>query len=1171
MNREFPSRSLASTSDLVVLAPWKKGVINADDLVSYQTRLKITFRAIFEIRRASREAGPIPLLSDPIERLEQIHSFRIRANRDGMLLAVTYDHHWEPYMRALWRDAGPFLDLLLINCEGYELSRASGVRPWAQWIRKYEVPSDYFYSATSLTVADLSALSQIERLQREDANPVAADRELAGRPSISTADTIAQARQKAPAGATDQALRILSIMFRLTRYHGANVSGGLMNPMEEDAFTLLLAARSLLAEWDSRKVKGPLRERFIKQLEWFEQDRVRTSHECPEPAKPDLAKVQRGLLTSFEEPEDSKTHITHGALLLLRITNPDEAKDAFRTFCLASEIGDSPTDGIFRTVAFTKTGLQRIGVPDASLNALGDAFVEGAAARAGQVGDIRSFHPSKWKLPGRNRPAGAKGLVPLETVDIIVVLRTAATGDAALKPDDTEHRLNAEIARIGKLLGLDLMYVEALRQADPKNHGVDHLGFKDGLSQPTLELLPGKLWSDTELASSLLILDNTPELEIFQNGSFLAIRRIEVDVNRFNTLTERAAVETGLPQKLVRAKLMGREDDGTPLVPHASANDFDFAEDAKGERCPLQSHVRRTNPRTPGQRAPRIMRRGMSFGPPVSDDANGLRGSMFMASCGDLAEQYEILLRWLNGGNSSRLGSWAADPVVGPALAGDRRLFAFPHAGRVCRLPMDDAGLPVTQLSWSIYAVVTPIDFLDRLDKPNNQQPETSAKAIDPVEEGKNIVEHILSLEASLQGDAWLAALRDPGAERTGQVDYLWAYVRSTKEKVLRIEIENKKVAYLVGSLDLVLEVLHDNGQAYSVSGAGARLEKMIGNIHLGFDAHTSKYRRESLPINTALKAIKEHQAFDLFRRITREYVDTMLSNLGAQRIDIVGDLLEPVTGLAFPDWFGIPQGNGANNSEHVYIPRGSQDWRDITKRKPTFPGDYWNIARYAFIPTPSSESGRLGVIEGPLLCKAALDWIKATGRKGLPGTVAAAIGKDTVAYPNDTDVARVLTGVLLGAVATTLGNGARVIDALAQTGDLQRLALDWRANGSREHADASKLFGKNLHSLMQSRPVPELMWRTVQGSNRKLNNVDLEVGARLILGTDSASVEEKQAGSEAYVSFGMAASGEQPPHGCPARSMALGMLLGWLAGLSEAATIKPSGAPFVLDLSPLK
>jgi hypothetical protein len=210
MDRDFPSRSLASTSDLVVLAPWKKGILHADDLISYQTRLALTFRTLFEIRRLAREAGPIPLLSDPIERLEQIHNFRIRANPDGMLLSVTYDHQWEPYMRALWRDAGAFLDLLLINCEGYVLSRESeDARAWSSWIRRYERPSDYFYSATSLTVADLSALTQIERLQREDGNPVAADRELAGRPSVSAAETIAQARSKAPTLATEQAVRVL--------------------------------------------------------------------------------------------------------------------------------------------------------------------------------------------------------------------------------------------------------------------------------------------------------------------------------------------------------------------------------------------------------------------------------------------------------------------------------------------------------------------------------------------------------------------------------------------------------------------------------------------------------------------------------------------------------------------------------------------------------------------------------------------------------------------------------------------------------------------------------------------------------------------------------------------------------------------------------------------------
>ena len=58
-------------------------------------------------------------------------------------------------------------------------------------------------------------------------------------------------------------------------------------------------------------------------------------------------------------------------------------------------------------------------------------------------------------------------------------------------------------------------------------------------------------------------------------------------------------------------------DDKT--ITDRKGNDFDYSKDPEGKACPFQSHIRRANPR--GTRddirtVPRIMRRGMSDGPP---------------------------------------------------------------------------------------------------------------------------------------------------------------------------------------------------------------------------------------------------------------------------------------------------------------------------------------------------------------------------------------------------------------------------------------------------------------------------------------------------------------------------------------------------------------------------
>src|SRR3954468_23422886 len=92
--------SIGSTSDLVVKCPWSPELIPADEPILPRTRLAITFRTLFALRKYAREALQ-PAFADPVDQLEQIHSFRLAAEEDGLRLSVTYDFGWENYMRAL--------------------------------------------------------------------------------------------------------------------------------------------------------------------------------------------------------------------------------------------------------------------------------------------------------------------------------------------------------------------------------------------------------------------------------------------------------------------------------------------------------------------------------------------------------------------------------------------------------------------------------------------------------------------------------------------------------------------------------------------------------------------------------------------------------------------------------------------------------------------------------------------------------------------------------------------------------------------------------------------------------------------------------------------------------------------------------------------------------------
>ena len=58
---------------------------------------------------------------------------------------------------------------------------------------------------------------------------------------------------------------------------------------------------------------------------------------------------------------------------------------------------DAPDTSI--TVAFTYTGLQALGVPQASLDSFAPEFREGMAARAAILGDTGESSPENWEKP----------------------------------------------------------------------------------------------------------------------------------------------------------------------------------------------------------------------------------------------------------------------------------------------------------------------------------------------------------------------------------------------------------------------------------------------------------------------------------------------------------------------------------------------------------------------------------------------------------------------------------------------------------------------------------------------------------------------------------------------------------------------------------------------------
>ena len=152
----------------------------------------------------------------------------------------------------------------------------------------------------------------------------------------------------------------------------------------------------------------------------------------------------------------------------------------------------------------------------------------------------------------------------------------------------------------------------------------------------------------------------------------------------------RARAADRADEALLGAKMVGRWQSGAPArdspptstTPSSAQdarrhNDFGYADDPRGFKCPVGAHARRANPRdafdddgSVDVRLHRMIRRGTSYGPMLPDgvleDDHADRGIIFVFAGAHLKRQFEFVkTQWLNDGIF--IGAPAEkDPLVGP-------------------------------------------------------------------------------------------------------------------------------------------------------------------------------------------------------------------------------------------------------------------------------------------------------------------------------------------------------------------------------------------------------------------------------------------------------------------------------------------------------------------------
>lgn len=429
----------------------------------------------------------------------------------------------------------------------------------------------------------------------------------------------------------------------------------------------------------------------------------RTPAEASLPLESALAGVQ-----SLPLRNPRPRHVRH---LLLGFATDAAAQQWLRAFAPGCRLswGPGPAGDCEAALGLTASGLRRLGLPLAVqgvLRRLAPAFMAGAAARsASHLGDGGASGVRGWDAP-----------FAAERLDAVLTLH--GTPDTLAPRVAEQWRWFDAGAGPGRAVRGWIAEHQGAPLPAPRGAGSDagewvHFGYRDGLTQPAIDVAPLRAGATSVHAPGELLLGRVREVgdnpwsltrlpqelrRFFHDGSFGVLRVIEQDVAAFDTEVARWAAawkhDTGSwapdaqVRRFIRAKLCGRwpegpvvrpgEGPGTDIAPRLREPDpfaIDFERgavaDAQGMGCPFASHVRRMRaPAAGGALArPRVLfRRSLPYGGWAEGPDDGAsRGLLGLFFCSSIEEQFEHLV----GPWADRMplglddGSRAQDPLIG--------------------------------------------------------------------------------------------------------------------------------------------------------------------------------------------------------------------------------------------------------------------------------------------------------------------------------------------------------------------------------------------------------------------------------------------------------------------------------------------------------------------------
>jgi Dyp-type peroxidase family len=391
---------------------------------------------------------------------------------------------------------------------------------------------------------------------------------------------------------------------------------------------------------------------------------------------------------------------------VLRIDDPARAKVWLARMSLEVSDGDQRARVTALNLAFGYYGLKALGVREENLRQFAREFREGMTDlhRRRLLGDEGPDSPDRWRW------GGTTGDARLENVHVLLMVFAADPDVRAeywdgLAPVVRDHGLSV-LAELDGFL---------------TPNGRNPFNFNDGIAQPHIAGNHPDTNPDNTVAAGEFLLGYRNEYEVVpespripvaglagdagllpfcdpgvkdlgRNGSYLVYRQMQTHVTKFEEYIAANAADEA-DRVLLASKMFGRWPSGAPLAKYPdrdpapgpddmnSENNFGYhADDRDGQRCPIGSHIRRSNPRDVFEdnaaakslsltKKHRLIRRGRYYQGPVpewlGEPAHDEIGLQFMCLNANLSGQFEFVQHtWMNYPHFDQL-SHDPDPIIG--------------------------------------------------------------------------------------------------------------------------------------------------------------------------------------------------------------------------------------------------------------------------------------------------------------------------------------------------------------------------------------------------------------------------------------------------------------------------------------------------------------------------